>query len=125
MSASPPAARRTSEAVALHWLDQRARQVVARTIERVFEPPSRRPLDRVPMRDAAHEAPAGARRSERMTQPEMPIPVRVWITNARGEHHLDGEAIAWTRRQVRVHYLDEVGREGWAWVWAAAVERRD
>lgn len=95
----------------------------SRTLVHVFEAPGGRQLDRVPTRDAAHNAPAGARTHERMVTTEFPIRVQVWLTTPRGEYHADGEAVAWTTTQVRVHYLDAHGREGWAWVWAPAVTR--
>jgi len=93
-------------------------------LERVFASSGGRPLDRVSLRDAAHDAPAGARHGLRMVQAETPVPVRVWLTNSRGEHRFDGVAVAWTSTQVRVRYLDDTGREGWTWQWAPAVERR-
>lgn len=76
------------------------------------------------MRDHAHDAPAAARTAQKMTTPETGLPVRVWLTNRNGDFQADGEAVAWTSSQVRVHYVDRAGREGWVWVWATAVERR-
>ncbi|WP_277212361.1 hypothetical protein [Isoptericola croceus] len=77
------------------------------------------------MRDYAETAPEGARKQARIVRPETPVPVRAWLRQRQsGEHLVDGEAIAWTERQVQVSYLDPLGRRGWAWVWASAVERR-
>lgn len=77
------------------------------------------------MRDYAEEAPEGARRGQRIVRPEAGIPVRAWLTQRQsGEAHVDGEAIAWAGRQVHVRFIDRNGREGWAWLWADAVERR-
>lgn len=79
----------------------------------------------MPLRDGAEEAPQLARDGVAIVRPEDAIPVRAWVTQRQsGEHRLDGEAIAWAGRQVRVRYLDPHGREGWAWLWADAVERR-
>lgn len=80
--------------------------------------------ERVPLRDTATDAPAAERAGQHMTQPETPVPVRVWVLVPRqGFTQVDGEAIAWTRRQVRVRYLDKHGRTGVSWVWANAVTR--
>lgn len=79
----------------------------------------------MPLRDYAHEAPELARRGVAIVRPEEPIPVQAWITQRQsGESRVAGEAIAWAGRQVQVRYLDPHGREGWAWLWADAVERR-
>lgn len=77
------------------------------------------------MADGAHEAPAQARAGHPIRQPSEPIPVMVWIDAHRTrDQRCEGWAIAWTPRQVQVTYLDRHGREGTAWVWASAVERR-
>lgn len=77
------------------------------------------------MRDCAEEAPALARRALPIVRPTEGIRVRAWITQRQsGEDHVDGEAIAWAGRQVHVRFIDRNGREGWAWLWADAVERR-
>lgn len=82
-------------------------------------------FESVPLRDGAEEAPQLARVEAAIVRPEEGIPVRAWITQRQtGEQHVDGEAIAWAGRQVWVRYLDPHGREGWAWLWADAVERR-
>lgn len=82
-------------------------------------------IENVPLRDSADEAPALARRDAAIVRPDEGIPVRAWITQRQsGESHVDGEAIAWAGRQVNVRYVDRHGREGWAWLWADAVERR-
>ena len=77
------------------------------------------------MRDCAEEAPAIARRGDAIVRPAEGIPVRAWITQRQsGEARVDGEAVAWAGRQVQVRYVSPAGREGWAWLWADAVERR-
>lgn len=77
------------------------------------------------MRDWARDVPAEARR-ETPVRPEHPIRVKVWITDGRGRSfEANGEALAWTPRAVHVRYIDLAGREGFAWVWASAVSRRD
>ncbi|TRW46435.1 hypothetical protein [Georgenia yuyongxinii] len=59
-----------------------------------------------------------------MTTAHSPIPLRVWVHTRQGHRAVDGVAVAWTSRAVRVRYLDEHGRQGFAWVWANAVVRR-
>ncbi|WP_454730376.1 hypothetical protein [Cellulosimicrobium protaetiae] len=82
-------------------------------------------FETVPMRDHAEEAPELARRGVAIVRPGEGIPVRVWVTQRQsGEAQVDGEAIAWAGRQVHVRFIDGRGREGWAWLWADAVERR-
>lgn len=59
-----------------------------------------------------------------VTRPQEPPRVGAWIVDGRGRDvEVDGEAVAWTRRAVRVRYQDAGGREGWVWVWASAVRR--
>ncbi|ANC31449.1 hypothetical protein [Isoptericola dokdonensis] len=82
-------------------------------------------IEQVPLRDCAEEAPAAQRRDARVTRPDDPPAIRVWLTARQtGEFEADGHATAWTDRQVHVRYLDPHGREGFAWVWASAVSRR-
>lgn len=60
-----------------------------------------------------------------ITEPERPIAVRAWIVTVRGEDlEVDGDAMAWTPRAVRVRYVDRFGHLDSAWVWAGAVTRR-
>ncbi|NNU27480.1 hypothetical protein [Isoptericola sediminis] len=83
-----------------------------------------RGIERVPLRDVATEVPPEARR-EPPTRPPEPLPVTAWVTDGRGRtFRADGEALAWTPRAVYVRYVDPVGREGFAWLWASAVSRR-
>ena len=57
--------------------------------------------------------------------PDRPIPVRAWIVTVKGEDlEIDGDAMAWTERAVRVRYVDKFGHLDSAWVWASAVTRR-
>ncbi|QAY69066.1 hypothetical protein [Xylanimonas protaetiae] len=82
-------------------------------------------MDRVPGRDAPEQAPRQQRDAARVTRPETPLPVRVWVTQRQtGTFEADGLAVAWTDRQVEVRYDDPHGREGFVWVWASAVTRR-
>lgn len=58
-------------------------------------------------------------------RPERTIPVRAWIITVSGEElEVDGDAVAWTRRPVRVRYVDRHGHLDYAWVWVGAVTRR-
>ncbi|MFJ4233852.1 hypothetical protein [Cellulosimicrobium cellulans] len=82
-------------------------------------------IETVPLRDHAEEAPELARRGVAIVRPPEGIPVRAWITQRQsGEVRVDGEAVAWAGRQVHIRYISREGREGWAWLWADAVERR-
>ncbi|KAE8763432.1 hypothetical protein [Georgenia thermotolerans] len=53
-----------------------------------------------------------------------PLPITAWIHTRKGHQLVDGVALAWTEKAVRVRYVDGHGREGFAWVWANAVTRR-
>lgn len=58
------------------------------------------------------------------TKAEQPIPVRVWVITVGGDDlELEGEAMEWTSRAVRVRYRDKYGHDDWVWVWAGAVAR--
>lgn len=84
----------------------------------------RRSADRVPRHDQPHDVPAGAR-PESPVRPDLPLPVRVWISDGQGrDYEASGQAIAWTSRAVYVRFLDQLGREGFCWVWASAVQRQ-
>lgn len=62
---------------------------------------------------------------EREHRPERAIPVRAWILTVNGEDlEVDGDAVAWTRRAVRVRFVDKHGHLDYAWVWVGAVTRR-
>ena len=58
-----------------------------------------------------------------VTQPDAPTPVTAWVLWEDGvEEQVTGQAVAWTRRAVRVRFgapphLHEV------WVWVGAVQR--
>jgi len=83
-------------------------------------------VERVPMRDFPDQAPSKQRDGVPAHRPETPVPVRVWVTQRQtGEFEANGVAVAWTDRQVEVRYVDPHGREGFAWVWASAVVRRE
>lgn len=84
-------------------------------------------MEPVPSGLAAQGAPSEARRPQRETRPEAPIPVWVWMVlgmNSHQSYRAQGEAVAWTEDQVWVRYIDPQGREGFVWVWANAVQRR-
>ncbi|GHH69563.1 hypothetical protein GCM10017772_14720 [Promicromonospora soli] len=54
-----------------------------------------------------------------------PIPVWVWLVlREAGDYRAKAEALAWTNDQVSVRYIDPLGREGFVWVWANAVQCR-
>ncbi|WP_324654043.1 hypothetical protein [Georgenia sp. H159] len=55
---------------------------------------------------------------------EEPLEVSAWIHTRRGHARVDAIALAWTQRAVWIRYVDDYGREGFAWVWASAVTRR-
>lgn len=83
-------------------------------------------VDKIPMRDSARQVPPKVTIGEAITRPDHPLRVRAWIVDGHGRDvEVDGEAVAWTRRAVHLHYFNETGREGFAWVWASAVTRVD
>ncbi|MFH5822710.1 hypothetical protein [Georgenia sp. AZ-5] len=57
-------------------------------------------------------------------QADEPLPVTAWIHTRSGHQRVEGVAVAWTAKAVRLRYMDDHGREGYAWVWANAVTRR-
>ncbi|MEP7194703.1 MAG: hypothetical protein ABI903_17790 [Actinomycetota bacterium] len=58
-----------------------------------------------------------------VSAPAVPTPVRAWILWEDGAEELvQGHAIAWTRRAVRVRF-GAPPRQHEVWVWAGAVER--
>ena len=58
-----------------------------------------------------------------VTTPAEPAPVRAWIVWEDGvEELVVGQAVAWTKRAVRVRW-GVPPRVFEAWVWAGAVER--
>ena len=60
-----------------------------------------------------------------VTHPDAPTPVTAWVLGEDGvEEQVTGQAVAWTRRAVRVRFgapphLHEV------WVWVGAVQRQE
>ena len=79
--------------------------------------------DRVPMRDRSESLPLAAVGAP-MTTAREPIAVRAWVSRPRrGVVQLEGRAVAWTPRAVRVELIDEHFRTEQVWVWANAVER--
>lgn len=62
---------------------------------------------------------------EPVTQAESPIPVTAWIVTVQGDDlEVHGDAMAWTKRAVRVRFVDKHGHLDSAWLWAGAVSRR-
>ncbi|MFD1505610.1 hypothetical protein FE374_01580 [Georgenia yuyongxinii] len=80
-------------------------------------------VEQVPLSEQAHSL-GPAQYGEPVTRPDEPPPVRAWIHTRTGHEAVDGVAVAWTPRAVRLRYTDGHGREGFAWVWANAVARR-
>ncbi|KAE8763921.1 hypothetical protein [Georgenia thermotolerans] len=80
-------------------------------------------VEPVPLSEQAHSL-GPAQHGGPVTRPDEPLPVRAWIHTRRGHEAVDGVAVAWTQRAVRVRYTDGHGREGYAWLWANAVTRR-
>jgi hypothetical protein len=82
-------------------------------------------LEQVPMSDAAQGAPGKVHIDQREVCPDEPLPVWVWLVLRKGgDYRAKGEALKWTKDQVWVRYIDPIGREGFVWVWANAVQRR-
>ncbi|MEP6477861.1 MAG: hypothetical protein ABJB03_00590 [Rhodoglobus sp.] len=59
------------------------------------------------------------------TFPDAPAPVRVgaWVPFVQATAWVEGRAIAWTDRAVKIQFSVRPGDEYIAWVWADAVRR--
>ncbi len=58
-----------------------------------------------------------------VTTPAVPHPVRAWVLWEDGvEELVAGQAVAWTKRAVRVRF-GAPPHQHRVWVWAGAVER--
>ncbi|RPF26806.1 hypothetical protein [Georgenia muralis] len=80
-------------------------------------------IDQIPLRDAAVSL-GPEQHGYPVTTPDHPIEVAAWVHTRLGHRQVTAEAVAWTPRAARIRYLDEHGRQGFAWVWASAVQRR-
>ncbi len=54
---------------------------------------------------------------------DEPPQVRSWVRYPEASARVEGRAIAWTKRAVRVEWKASDGTVKRAWVWAGAVER--
>jgi len=55
----------------------------------------------------------------------QPVPALAWIVTVSGDAlGVEGEAIEWTPRAVRVSHVDKVGHQDTVRVWVSAVARR-
>lgn len=78
------------------------------------------------MRDMVRQAPVLAEKGETWVRARAPIPVRMWVINARGDDELiRGWCTAWTHSLVWVEYVDRHGRESTVRWWARAAKRDD
>ncbi len=80
-------------------------------------------IEQVPLRDQAYSL-GPAQYGLPIHQADEPLPVAAWIQTRAGHHLVEGVAVAWTPKAAHIRYVDEHGREGYAWVWANAVRRR-
>ncbi len=80
-------------------------------------------VEQVPLSEQAVSL-GPAQYGEPVHQADDPVPVTAWIQNRRGHHQVEAVCLAWTPKAARVRYVDEHGREGFAWLWANAVMRR-
>lgn len=79
-------------------------------------------------RDAEAHAliPRSLSEAERGSDPvtrSAPVPVKAWVDYGNASVQVLGSAVAWTRRCVRVLWVDSHDQQQEAWVWAGAVER--
>jgi hypothetical protein len=58
-----------------------------------------------------------------ITEAEQPVKVRAWVRYPETVARMEGKAVAWTSRAVKLQWesADHEMRE--AWVWASAVDR--
>ena len=59
----------------------------------------------------------------RITKVDEPVPVRAWVRFPESPIQVDGQAVAWTPRAVRVEFELRDGARLSAWVWASAVDK--
>jgi hypothetical protein len=59
-----------------------------------------------------------------ITVAETPIRVASFIRFYEATIRVEGEAIAWTSRAVKVRFTTKEGARHEVWVWASAVDRR-
>jgi hypothetical protein len=58
-------------------------------------------------------------------RPDRVIAVRAWVVTVDGQDlEVEGDAVAWTPRAVRIWFVDKHGHLDYAWVWVGAVTRR-
>jgi hypothetical protein len=81
-------------------------------------------IEQVPLREQAYSL-GPAQYGAPVHQASEPLPVAAWIHTRSGHHRVVGVAVAWTAKAARIRYTDDHGREGYAWVWANAVTRRN
>lgn len=79
-------------------------------------------IEQVPLSESAVSL-GPAQHGEPVRTADIPIPVTAWIHTRHGHVEVEGVALAWTHKAARVRYIDEHGREGFAWLWANAVTR--
>lgn len=81
------------------------------------------PIEQVPLSEQAATL-EPAQYGGPVRRAEEPLEVSAWIHTLRGHARVDATALAWTQKAVWIRYIDDHGREGFAWVWASAVTRR-
>lgn len=81
------------------------------------------PIEQVPLSEQAATLEL-AQYGGPVRRAEEPLEVSAWIHTRRGHLSVDATALAWTQKAVWIRYIDDHGREGFAWVWASAVTRR-
>jgi hypothetical protein len=53
--------------------------------------------------------------------PAEPVSVRAWARYPETSARVEGRAIAWTSRAVRIEWTDAQGATQRVWVWSSAV----
>ncbi|SFS17476.1 hypothetical protein SAMN04487846_3568 [Microbacterium sp. cf046] len=58
-----------------------------------------------------------------VTRADRPVRVRAWVRYPEPVARLEGRAVAWTTRAVKLQWETADGERREAWVWASAVDR--
>lgn len=58
-----------------------------------------------------------------VTEASGPVPVRAWTRYPETVVRVEGRAVAWTKRAVKIEWTAADGTNRSTWVWASAVDR--
>lgn len=57
------------------------------------------------------------------TKASKPIPIRAWVRYPETVVRIEGKAVEWTSRAVRIEWINANGETRSTWVWASSVDR--